>query len=198
VRFNFFAIWPARVFLRASDFNVFTSVVVQERRLPFFMSYLPAVKRGDYCKIPRLSNHGPFNKERMNIILRTKLGCSLFATTNRSPEPPWIIPEETLVDRRRNQIGYDRRVRPMAAYRVTSIRHGLEFDERSGVEFEPSAPQAMNTATELVEPRWNGSGMLGKMPRMFAIRAFTGIPGQQNRRGVFILGRDMSLGLASR
>jgi hypothetical protein len=85
----------------------------------------------------------------------------------------------------------------MAAIRATSIRHGLEFDDRSGVEFEPSAPYAMNTATKFVEPCWNGSGMLGKMPQMFAIRAFTGIPRQQNRRGVVIPGRGVSLGLAS-
>jgi hypothetical protein len=44
VRLSFFAILPARVFFRASDFSVRTSDGVQERRLLFFMSYLPAVK----------------------------------------------------------------------------------------------------------------------------------------------------------
>jgi hypothetical protein len=37
VRLSVFAILPARVFFRASDFKVRTSAVVQERRLPFFM-----------------------------------------------------------------------------------------------------------------------------------------------------------------
>src|ERR1700739_626683 len=37
VRFSFFAIFPARVFFRASVFKVRTSSVVQERRFPFFM-----------------------------------------------------------------------------------------------------------------------------------------------------------------
>ena len=44
MRLSVFAILPARVFFRASDFKVRTSAVVQDRRLPFFMSYLPAVK----------------------------------------------------------------------------------------------------------------------------------------------------------
>jgi hypothetical protein len=36
---------PAAVFFRASVFKVLTSAGVQERRFPFFMSYLPAVKK---------------------------------------------------------------------------------------------------------------------------------------------------------
>jgi hypothetical protein len=44
VRLSVFAIIPARVFFRASVFKVRTSAVVQERRFPFFMSYVPVVK----------------------------------------------------------------------------------------------------------------------------------------------------------
>jgi hypothetical protein len=40
VRLSFFAIFPAPVFFRASVFKVRTSVVVQERRFPFFTGSL--------------------------------------------------------------------------------------------------------------------------------------------------------------
>jgi hypothetical protein len=44
LRLSFFAILPAGVFFRAIDFNVRTSVALQERRLPFFISYVPVVE----------------------------------------------------------------------------------------------------------------------------------------------------------
>jgi hypothetical protein len=43
LRLSFFAILPAGVFFRAIDFNVRTSVVLQERRFPFFTMSLPNV-----------------------------------------------------------------------------------------------------------------------------------------------------------
>jgi hypothetical protein len=78
VRLSFFAILPARVFFRASDFRVRTSAGVQVRRFPFFMMTYPS-----YESVPLTAKEGGVS----TFNIQKKTGMRKFSEVNRSDQP---------------------------------------------------------------------------------------------------------------